>query len=169
MTPPAQRAGLARRHASQFKGWSCCGFFESSGILVPSVGFMLQIAMAFLKVRRLLWFLGLSFIPAELSVSKQRLFWAAAREDSPVLWLGQGKENESLAALRETLRTNSACSKVFRRIKDSFPRIHSRVWNNNCSNIKIFLRLLICTDKSLPRNFVLIYTHASCTWDWYFG
>lgn len=54
MTPPAQRAGLARRHASQFEGWSCCGFFESSGVLVPSVGFMLQIAMACLKVRRLL-------------------------------------------------------------------------------------------------------------------
>lgn len=75
--------------------------------------------------------------------------------------LGRGKK----------MRVSQLCEKLFvqtllaqiRRIKDSFPRIHSRVWSNNCSNIKIFLRLLICADKSLPRNFVLIYTHASCT------
>ena len=58
MTLPVQRVGLAFSHVSQFKRWICCDFFDCSRVLVPSVSFLLQIAMAFLKVRR---FHGLVF------------------------------------------------------------------------------------------------------------
>lgn len=54
MTPPVQRVRLALSRVSQFKEGICSGFFGSSTVLLPSVSFMLQIATAFLKVRRLL-------------------------------------------------------------------------------------------------------------------
>lgn len=136
--------GLALSQMSQFKECIRYGFFASCRVLVPSVGFMLQIAMAFLRVRRLLWFVC---CPPHwhVSPSKLRSLWTAALESNNVLfWLGQWKENQGLTALWETPHMDSSCSKVFRKIKHSFPRINSQVWNNNnWSIVWMFLRLLI--------------------------
>lgn len=88
-----------------------------------SVGFILQIAMAFLKD-----FFDSCACPSDWpsSPSKLKLLLTAALEDSCVLfWLGQWKENQVLAALWDTLHMNSPCLKIFRKIKDLLPRMHS--------------------------------------------
>lgn len=97
-----------------------------------------------------------------LSPSTLRVFWTAALEDNYMLfWLGQWKENQGLTALGETPHMDSLCSKLFRKIKDSFPRVHSQLRNNNWSTVWTFLRLLIILINYSPEilyQFILMPT-----------